>query len=144
LGGTIVHDSHGNPTGMLHDTADDQVYNVYNRYVATLPPAVNAARREKELKLSVENAISRGITTFDDMGESFKTVDWLKQQSAAGLPLRLYINIAGESVAALDAHLADYRTTGYAKPAFHRPRHRGDPFGRRSRHAQRVVSETLR
>jgi hypothetical protein len=118
VGGTIVHDSHGNPTGMLRDTAGDQVYNVYTRYLATLPPAVNAARREKELKLSVQNAISKGITTFDDMGESFETVDWLKQQSAAGLPLRLYINIAGESVAALDAHLADYRTVGYANHHF--------------------------
>ncbi len=118
VGGTIVHDSHGQPTGMLRDTAGDLVATAYAHHLATLPAADNAARRAKELRLSVQNAISKGITTFVDMGETFKTVDWLKQQATTGLPLRLYINIAGESVAAMDAHLADYRTVGYANGYF--------------------------
>jgi predicted amidohydrolase YtcJ len=118
VGGSIVHDSHGNPIGMLRDTAGDPVTNAYDRYLATLPAKENAARRERELKLSVQNAISNGITTFVDMGENFETIDWLKQQAATGLPLRLYVNVDFESVAALDAHLAAYRTIGYADNHF--------------------------
>ncbi|MEO8810920.1 MAG: amidohydrolase [Rhodanobacter sp.] len=118
VGGTIVHDSHGNPTGMLRDTAGDVVFAAYNQYLSTLPAADNAARREKELKLSVQNAISKGVTTFVDMGETFKTLDWLKQQAAKGLPLRLYVNINDESVAAMDKHLAEYRTIDFANRHF--------------------------
>jgi predicted amidohydrolase YtcJ len=118
VGGTILHDAHGNPMGMLRDTAGDMVSNAYDHYLSSLPAADNAARREKELKLSMQNAISKGVTTFVDMGESFKTVDWLKQQAASGLPLRLYVNIAGESVAAMDKHLAEYRTIDFADGHF--------------------------
>ncbi|HET8552258.1 MAG TPA: amidohydrolase [Gammaproteobacteria bacterium] len=117
-GGSIVHDARGKPIGMLRDTAAGPVYRAYNRYLATLPPEELAARREQALKLAVQNEISKGITTFVDMGEDFKTVDWLKQQAAKGLPLRLYVNINSESVAALDKHLAQYRTIGYANDHF--------------------------
>jgi predicted amidohydrolase YtcJ len=118
VGGSIVHDSHGNPIGMLRDTAGDLVTNAYSRYLATLPEKENTARREQELKLSMQNAISKGITSFVDMGENFETVGWLKKQAAGGLPLRLYVNVDFESVAALDAHLAAYRTIGYADDHF--------------------------
>lgn len=118
VGGTIVRDAGGNAIGMLRDTADDAVFTAYARYLATLPPADIAARREQALQLAVHNEISKGITTFVDMGEDFATVDWIKQQAEKGLPLRLYVNIAGESVAALDAHLTQYRIIGYADNHF--------------------------
>ncbi|HEX5339269.1 MAG TPA: amidohydrolase [Gammaproteobacteria bacterium] len=117
-GGSIVHDAHGNPIGMLRDTAGNPVFNAYNRYLATLPPRQLAARHEKALKLALQNEISKGITSFVDMGEDFKTVDWLKRQAASGLPLRLYVNIAGEPVSELDRHLAEYRSIGYADNHF--------------------------
>ncbi len=118
VGGTIVRDAHGNAIGMLRDTADAPVVAAYARYLATLPPADIATRRAQALQLAVQNEISKGITTFVDMGEDFATVGWLKQQAAKGLALRLYANIAGESVAALNTHLAQYRTLGYADNHF--------------------------
>lgn len=117
-GGTIVRDAQGNAIGMLNDTAGAAVFAAYARYLATLPPSEIAARREQALQMAVQNEISKGITTFVDMGEDFHTVDWLKQQAVTGLPLRLYVNIAGESVAALNAHLAQFRTVGYADNHF--------------------------
>lgn len=117
-GGSIVHDAHGNPIGMLRDTAGSMVYRAYNHYVSKLPPEQIAARRKQALKLAVQNEVSKGITSFNDMGASFETVDWLKKQATEGIPLRLYINISGESVEALDKHLADYRTIGYADNHF--------------------------
>lgn len=118
LGGSIVRDAHGNPIGVLRDTAATPVERAYSRYLAGLPPLQLAARREKALQAAVENEIGKGITTFVDMGEDFETIDWLKQQAAKGLPLRLYVNINGESVSELDQRLARYRLIGYANDHF--------------------------
>ena len=117
-GGSIVHDAQGNPIGMLRDTAGAPVRRAYDRYAASLPPQQVEAQQEQALKLVVQNEISKGITTFVDMGENFKTIDWLKQQAGKGLPLRLYININGEPLPELDRHLAQYRTIGYADGHF--------------------------
>lgn len=117
-GGSIVRDAHGHAIGMLRDTAEDPVYRAYDKYLATLPPAQLQARREQALKLAVQNEISKGVTSFVDMGEDFTTVDWLKGQAAKGIPLRLYVNINNESVADLDKHLAAYRTSDDADSHF--------------------------
>jgi predicted amidohydrolase YtcJ len=117
-GGSIVHDAQGNPIGMLRDTASAPVRRAYNRYAASLPPQQVEARREQALKLAVQNEISKGITTFVDMGENFKAIDWLKQQVGKGVPLRLYINVNGEPLSELDQHLAQHRIIGYANDHF--------------------------
>src|SRR6185437_6147299 len=117
-GGSIVRDARGNAIGMLRDTASGLVRRAYGRYEAQLSPAQRDAQRERALQLAVQDGISKGITTFVDMGESFATVDWLKQQAAKGIPLRLYVNINGEPVSQLDAHLAQYRTIGFADGHF--------------------------
>jgi len=118
IGGSIVHSADGDPIGVLLDTAGDPVFAAYHSYLATLPADEREARRERALRLAVQNETSKGITTFVDMGEQFETVDWLKQQVAKGLSLRLYVNINGESVASLDEHLAEYRTIGFADDHF--------------------------
>jgi predicted amidohydrolase YtcJ len=117
-GGSIVHDAQGNPIGMLRDTASAPVRRAYDRYGAGLPPQQVEARREEALKLAVQDEISKGITTFVDMGENFKTIDWLKERAGQGLPLRLYINVNGEPLSELDQHLAQYRIIGYADDHF--------------------------
>ncbi|MGH8212912.1 MAG: amidohydrolase, partial [Rhodanobacteraceae bacterium] len=117
-GGTIVRDKQGNPIGMLRDTASDPVYGAYQRYLDKLPPQEEQARRARALQLALQNEISKGITGFVDMGEDFETIDWLKQQAGKGIPLRLYVNVGGEKLADLDAHLTQYRTIGYADDHF--------------------------
>jgi predicted amidohydrolase YtcJ len=117
-GGSIVRDSKGHAIGMLRDTAANPVFAAWHRHLESLPAAAREARREKALQLSVQNAISKGITTFVDQGANFQTIDWLKRQAARGLPLRLYINVDGESVASIDRNLAKYRTIGFADDHF--------------------------
>ncbi len=122
-GGTIVRDAQGHAIGMLKDTAAGPVYAAYQKYLDGLPPAERQARREKALQLAVQNEVSKGITTFVDQGESFETIDWLKQQVAKGVadgtfPLRLYVNVGVTDVASVDKHLADYKTIGYADNHF--------------------------
>lgn len=117
-GGTIVRDAHGHAIGMLRDTAGNPVFAAYNRHLKSLSPGAREARREKALELAVQNEISKGITTFVDQGEDFETIDWLKEQAAKGLPLRLYVYVDGESVSNLDKHLAGHRTIGFADNHF--------------------------
>jgi len=118
VGGSIVHDAHGQPIGMLRDTASAPVFAAYQRHLASLPPAQQAALRERALQLAVQNEISKGITTFVDMGEDFPTLDWLKRQAEKGLPLRLYENVRTDSLSALDSKLAQYRVVGDADDHF--------------------------
>ncbi|MBS0584213.1 MAG: amidohydrolase [Proteobacteria bacterium] len=117
-GGAIVRDAQGHATGMLRDNAADPVFAAYNDHLKTLPASELEARRERALQLAVQNEIGKGITSFVDQGESFKTTDWLKQQAGKGLPLRLYVYIGELSPADLDKHLAEYRTIGYADNHF--------------------------
>ncbi len=117
-GGTIVRDGKGHAIGMLKDTAADPVYAAYEKYLKELPQAAQVARREKALQLAVQNEVSKGITTFVDQGANFATIDWLKQQAAKGLPLRLYLNVDGESVDSIDKHLAAHRVIGFADNHF--------------------------
>ena len=117
-GGTIVRDGKGHAIGMLKDTAADPVYAAYEKYLKELPQAAQAARREKVLQLAVQNEIAKGITTFVDQGANFATIAWLKQQAAKGVPLRLYMNVDGESVDSIDKHLAEQRTIGFADNHF--------------------------
>ena len=118
VGGSIVRDAQGNAIGALRDTAGDAVYAAYNRYLASLPPQELAARREQSLKLAMQNEVSKGITGFVDMGEDFKTIDWLKQQATKGFPLRLYVNVGVLDVDSLDKNLARYHTIGFADDHF--------------------------
>lgn len=109
-GGSIVRDASGNAIGMLRDAAMAPVRAAYQRYLRSLPPAAVEARRLQALHLAVRNELSEGITTFVDMGENFATVDWLRQQAADGaLGLRLYVNISGEPLAALQQRLPQYK-----------------------------------
>jgi hypothetical protein len=117
-GGSIVRDAQGNAIGMLRDTAQAPIQRAYSRYLSSMPSQIAEAQRESTLKAALKNEISKGITTFVDMGEDFKTIDWLKQQAVKGLPLRLYVNINGESVSELNQHLAQYRLIGYANDHF--------------------------
>ncbi|HEY7856384.1 MAG TPA: amidohydrolase [Terriglobales bacterium] len=112
-GGTIVRDSHGNAIGMLRDTASAPVHRAYSAYLNTLSPASREAMQRQALDSAIQNEISQGVTTFVDMGQTFQTIDWLKQQAAQGLPMRLYINVR-DSEAALNAQLAQHKLIGFA------------------------------
>ena len=112
-GGSIVRDAQGNAIGMLRDTASGPVRRAYSHYESSLPAAAREAQRRRAIQLAMQNEVSKGITGFVDMGESFAEIDWLKPQ-AASFPLRLYVNINGESVVALQSKLPEYKILGYA------------------------------
>ena len=104
-GGEIVRDAAGNPIGAFRETAQG-LLSVAARNATPPDP-----RRQAEL--AAEEALSKGITSFQDAGVGFETVDLYKQLAEEGkLGVRLYVMIRqpNQRLAAL---LPKYRLVNY-------------------------------
>src|SRR4051794_9911907 len=77
-GGEILKDKSGNPTGLLRERAAGLVGRAESAYNAKRTPAERAALLRKEIDLAIDESLSKGITTFEDAGSPFSTVDTLK------------------------------------------------------------------
>ena len=104
-GGEIIRDASGNPIGVFRERAS-----------ALLHPATRDARPpdpRKQAELAAEEALSKGITSFQDAGSSFETVDVLKQMvDEESLGIRLWVMLR-ESVERLAERGSKYRMIGY-------------------------------
>ncbi len=97
-GGRIIKDSRGRPTGILVDGAQGLVRAALATELAKRTPAEADSDFRNEIHLATQNALANGVTSFQDMGESFHTIDFVKKMVDEGdMPLRLYILVsAGE------------------------------------------------
>jgi predicted amidohydrolase YtcJ len=77
-GGEILKDKNGNPTGLLRERAAGLVGRAEAAYNAKRTPAETAALLRKQIDLAIDESLSKGITTFQDAGSPFGTVDALK------------------------------------------------------------------
>jgi predicted amidohydrolase YtcJ len=82
-GGEILKDKNGNPTGLLRERASGLVGRAEGAYNARRTPAESAALLRKEIDLAIDESLSKGITTFEDAGSPFGTVDTLKAMADA-------------------------------------------------------------
>jgi hypothetical protein len=113
IGGEIVRDEEGNPTGMLRETAQDGAREALARFRSRSSLDEIEAGLRKHVRLAADEAISNGITTFHDMGETFDTIDLLKRMAEEGnLPVRLFVAIQ-EPARILEEKMAMYRMVGY-------------------------------
>jgi len=104
-GGEILKDAAGNPTGLLRETASGLVHSGRG----------DPGRARKALQLASEEALSKGVTSFQDAGSSFATIDLMKQmidQGQIGVRLWVMVREGNEREAPL---LAKYRTIDYGK-----------------------------
>jgi len=102
-GGEILKDAAGNPTGLLRETASGLVHTGRG----------DPSRARKALELASQEALSKGVTSFQDAGSSFATIDLMKQMIDEGkIGLRLWVMVreGNEREAPL---LAKYRTIDY-------------------------------
>ncbi len=103
-GGEIVRDADGNPIGAFRETA-----------ARLLGPASSGAappNPRRVVELAQDEAIRKGITSFQDAGSSFETIDTFKEMAEDGsLKIRLWVMIRA-SVAELTEKLDDYRMIG--------------------------------
>lgn len=114
-GGEIVHDIRGEPTGLLRETASRAVGRALAAWREQMTPEQRHAEALEMIRLAGEEALAHGITSFQDAGTGFNTIDLLREQAEAGeLPVRLYVMVGGESAENLEANLSDYKMIGHA------------------------------
>ena len=91
-GGEILRDSAGNPTGLLNEKAQGLTRKAYAEYLAKRTPAEKDADAKLEVQLAANECLQKGITSFQDAGSDYETVNLLKKMAEAGeLPLRLWL-----------------------------------------------------
>lgn len=94
-GGEIIKDETGKPTGVFVDGAQSLIRRALEKSLAQRSPEEQKADFRNEVHLAVQNALENGVTTFQDMGESFATIDAIKRMVDEGdMPLRLYILVS--------------------------------------------------
>ena len=112
-GGEMVRDADGNLIGMLREGAAQPVRDALADYQAQRSPEEIDRTRRRQVLLAAEDAIQNGITSFQDMGSSFETLDLLVTMADEGnSPIRLYMSIE-ETAEVMQDKLADYRMIGY-------------------------------
>jgi predicted amidohydrolase YtcJ len=80
-GGEILKDSRGEPTGLLRERAQGVVSRARAEAEARRTPAERAEIANKAIKLAIDESLAKGITTFEDAGSPFSTVDILKKMA---------------------------------------------------------------
>ena len=102
-GGEILKDASGNPTGLLRETASGLIR----------AGSGDEARSRRALELASQEALSKGLTSFQDAGSSFATIDLMKKMIDEGrIGVRLWVMI-GEPNQRAAPQLAKYRTIDY-------------------------------
>ena len=108
-GGELVRDENGELTGLLRETADGPVAGAFADSQLGRTREEMDAQFRREVMLAAEEALSKGVTSFQDAGAGFGTIDRFMQLEEEGaLPVRLYIMVRGQSNEQMDARLADY------------------------------------
>ena len=107
-GGEILRDANGEPTGLMRETASGLIRRGAGEPDPT--PEEIEARERQVLHLADQEAISKGITSFQDAGSSFGTVNRIKEEIDAGrMNVRLWVMIRGGNADSL----ARGRVIGY-------------------------------
>jgi len=108
-GGTIVRDASGAATGVLREKAYALALAAHATYEDEVSPDAVQARERREIQLADQECLSKGITSLQDAGSTFHTIDLLREAvEQEQIGVRLYVMILEESDA-LALQLADYR-----------------------------------
>ncbi len=113
-GGTILRDRNGMPIGVFRETAQRAVSRAHSRWQANRTAAQRAEVRAHSFELATRECLSKGITSFQDAGSSFDTVEYFKQLADQDqLKVRMWVMLR-ESPQQLKRKIADYRLVDYA------------------------------
>ena len=94
LGGEILKDATGDPIGIFRETASGLIGRALGEARSRRTPAEEEAETWRMLDLAVEESLSKGVTSFQDAGVSFETVDLYKRAVERGrLGVRLYVMV---------------------------------------------------
>jgi len=102
-GGEILKDTNGNATGLLRETASGLVRRERG----------DEARTRRALELASREALSKGLTSFQDAGSSFSTIVLMKKMIDEGkIGVRLWVMVSEPNERAA-GQLAKYRIIDY-------------------------------
>ena len=111
-GGEILKDSTGRPIGLLRETASGLAGRALDQWRQTKTAAERDADAHRQLELAVQASLEKGVTSFQDAGESFGSIDTIKQFASQGkLGIRLFVMMR-DSVENLRANVAKYKAVG--------------------------------
>ncbi len=111
-GGEILRDRQGNATGLLRETASGLLRRALAAAQAKRPAEERLAEARRVIELASDEALSKGVTTFEDAGSSFETIDLMKQMAdERRLGVRLWVMVR-EPNDRLREHLPQYRIDG--------------------------------
>src|SRR4029453_18782729 len=113
-GGEILRDTQGRLTGVLRETAAGLVSKALAQARSRRSPEQNQAEARKEIELAIRECLAKGVTSFQDAGSSFATIDLFKKLADEGkLGLRLWVMVR-EANANLAQNLSKCRWINYA------------------------------
>ena len=113
-GGEIIKDAGGQPIGVFRERAQDLVKDVHMAELAQRSPEQVELDLRRTLKLADEECMQNGVTSFQDAGSPFSTIDTMKAMAESGeLSTRLWVMIR-ESNSQLAEKLDAYRMIGEA------------------------------
>lgn len=111
-GGEILKDPKGQPIGLLRETASGLANRALESWRSKKTADERDAGANRQFDLAVKASLEAGITTFQDAGSNFATLDLFKQAANAGrLPIRLWVMVR-DSNDNLRAKLAQYKAIG--------------------------------
>jgi predicted amidohydrolase YtcJ len=112
-GGEILHDARGNPIGIFRETASGLIRRAQAHDEGKRTREQIMADDRTEIELAIEECLSKGITSFQDAGSSFATIDLLKEFVDEGkLGVRLWVMVrAGNEQ--LEQKLSQYKIMDY-------------------------------
>jgi predicted amidohydrolase YtcJ len=114
-GGRILRDAAGELTGAFRETAQTAVYRAWEKSRAGRSPEKRQSEMLQGVELAISECLSKGVTSFQDAGSSFATIDLFQRLAdEKKLQLRLWVMVRGESVERMGQLLSKYRLVGYA------------------------------
>jgi hypothetical protein len=109
LGGEILKDKAGEPSGLFRETAERLLDAAYEKARQGMKPEEVEAEIRRQIELADEEVLSKGVTSFQDAGSGFETIDVFKKVASEGrLGVRLWVMIR-DSNERMAERLASYR-----------------------------------
>jgi len=111
-GGEILKNAAGQPIGLLRETASGIAGRALDAWRAKKTAAERDLDSRRQIELAVKASLEAGITSFQDAGSNFATIDVIKRVAAeGGLGIRLWVMVR-DSNTNLSAKLAQYKAVG--------------------------------
>ncbi|SRR5579871_757140 len=111
-GGEVARDSGGNPTGLLNERAQALINAARSAAESKLTPSEREANARRQIELAAQDALSKGLTTFQDAGSPFPTLERMRKMAAEKkIGIRLWVMMR-DTTAAMEANIPKYKTIG--------------------------------